>query len=174
MKKMVILAMHGAPPNDFPLNEKTEMFDLHNQLEHDGGNITMVSRYTELEKKMRCWPRTDDNDPFYTASQELAQALSKEIELTVLTGFNEFCAPSLEETLELAAANGADSLIVVTTMMTRGGEHAEVDIARVVASFQRKHPGIKTTYAWPFKTTEVAHFLAAHIAKFAKIGETSK
>jgi sirohydrochlorin cobaltochelatase len=116
---------------------------------------------------MRGWPRTPANDPFYAASRELAQALSCETGVEVLVGFNEFCAPDLEEALGEAAAGGAESVIVVTPMMTRGGEHAEIDIARAVEDFRGRHPGIKITYAWPFETAEVARFLAGHIAKFS-------
>jgi sirohydrochlorin cobaltochelatase len=166
MKRLVVLAMHGAPPNDFPRNETAEMFTLHSRLEHGGGSDAMENRYNELEEKMRRWPRTRANDPFYTASQDLAQALSKEMGLIVLTGFNEFCAPSLKKTLAQAAASGADDVMVVTPMMTRGGEHAEVDIAKLVENFRQEHPEIKTTYAWPFETVEIARFLAAHVARF--------
>jgi hypothetical protein len=33
----------------------------------------MLERYhTKLDAKIRTWPQTAENDPFYTASQELA------------------------------------------------------------------------------------------------------
>jgi sirohydrochlorin ferrochelatase len=49
-------------------------------------------------------------------------------------------------------------------MMTRGGEHSEVDIPRAVQTAQAQHPEIPILYLWPFKVSEVANFLAAQIA----------
>ena len=37
MSSIVILAMHGAPPNDFPAREMAEFFALHGRLEHAAG-----------------------------------------------------------------------------------------------------------------------------------------
>ncbi|MGD0329514.1 MAG: CbiX/SirB N-terminal domain-containing protein [Nitrososphaeria archaeon] len=112
---------------------------------------------------MRAWPRTAQNDPFYVGSQELAAHLSEATGCEVILGFNEFCAPSLDDALSRAVARGAEKVIVVTPMMTRGGEHAEVDIPAAVKTAQAQHPEIPITYAWPFRVSEVASFLAAQI-----------
>jgi hypothetical protein len=37
MKTVIVLAMHGAPPNDFPKPELMELFGLHTHLEHSNG-----------------------------------------------------------------------------------------------------------------------------------------
>ena len=78
-------------------------------------------------------------------------------------GFNEFCAPSLDDTFSKATARGAEKVIVVTPMMTRGGEHAEVDIPRAVEAAQARYPKIPIIYAWPFRVSDVASFLATQI-----------
>jgi sirohydrochlorin cobaltochelatase len=52
-------------------------------------------------------------------------------------------------------------------MMTRGGEHAEVDIPAAIDRSRERHPGISIQYAWPFDTTEIADFLASQIQKRA-------
>jgi sirohydrochlorin cobaltochelatase len=84
--------------------------------------------------------------------------------LPVLVGFNEFCAPSLDDALEQAIAQGAEKVVVVTPMMTRGGEHAQRDIPAAIQRVQERHPRVPIVYAWPFASVDVASFLAARIA----------
>ncbi len=167
MKTIVVLAVHGAPPRDFPRDELAEFFTLHSRLEHAVAHSpALESRYEELEEKLRAWPRTPANDPFFFASQELAAALGKASGLEVLVGCNEFCAPSLGQALEQAVAQGAAQVAVVTPMLTRGGEHAEMDIAQAIARARARYPDVRFVYAWPFATDEITRFLAAHLARF--------
>jgi sirohydrochlorin cobaltochelatase len=84
----------------------------------------------------------------------------------VIVGFNEFCAPSLDEALEQAAGSGTSRIVVVTPMMTRGGEHAEADIPVAIRRAQQRHPEIAFVYAWPFEMEQVAQFLASQIAQY--------
>jgi sirohydrochlorin cobaltochelatase len=115
---------------------------------------------------MRAWPRSVQNDPFYAGSQELAGHLRRETGLEVILGFNEFCAPTLDEAFDQAAGRNATKIIVVTPMMTRGGEHSAVDIPAAVRRAQQRHPGKKFIYAWPFVAEDIARFLAAQVARF--------
>ena len=66
--------MHGVPPRDFPRDEVMELFSLDARLEFMPGvpPPAMVARLDELDRKVRTWPRTAANDPFFVASQELA------------------------------------------------------------------------------------------------------
>ena len=98
MSIRVVLAMHGAPPNDFPKREMGEFFGLRSRLGH-GADSEALRRHDELEAKMRQWPRTAQNDPYYTASQALALRLAEATGHDVTVGFNEFCAPTMEEAL---------------------------------------------------------------------------
>ena len=168
MKSVIVLAMHGSPPRDFPRDELSEFMSLHARLE--GAAVShspaLESRYEELEKKMRDWPRNRQNDPFFASSQEIAAALEHASGHDVILGFNEFCAPGLDEALERATSSGAVRILVVTAMMTRGGEHSEKDIMQAVKKAQQKHPDVKIIYAWPFEISEVADFLAVHIERF--------
>jgi len=52
---MIVLAMHGAPPNDFPQHEMAELFGLHARLEHMAGpeRAALERRHAELDVKMR-------------------------------------------------------------------------------------------------------------------------
>jgi sirohydrochlorin cobaltochelatase len=160
--------MHGAPPLDFPKAEFTEFMRLHAGSGHREAKVRTAPglRYQELEAKMRAWPRTVQNDPFYAGSQELAGHLRRETGLEVILGFNEFCAPTLDVAFDQAAGRDAAKIIVVTPMMTRGGEHSAVDIPSAVHRAQQRHPGKKFIYAWPYVSEDIARFLAAQVARF--------
>jgi sirohydrochlorin cobaltochelatase len=166
MKTIIVLVMHGAPPNNFPEHDAVELFGLQARLKHAIGaeRVALEHRLLELDAKMRTWPRTVQNDPFYAGSQELAAQLSRATGCEVIVGFNEFCAPTLDDALNQAAALGAEKVLVITPMMTRGGEHSEVDIPAAVQTAQARHPEIPIQYVWPFQVSEVASFLAAQIA----------
>jgi len=168
MKIVIVLAMHGVPPNDLPRQEMREFFELHGRLEISSSSLSpaLESRYGELANKIKCWPRTPQNDSFHTASYELARALQSESGIDVITGFNEFCSPDIDQALAQAVAEGAGKIIVITTMMTRGGEHAERDIAQAVSLARQRHPGVEMIYAWPFETAGIARFLAEHIKRY--------
>lgn len=165
---VLVLAMHGAPPLDFPRSELQEFMALHGRIGHSHSDVdqSFRLRYLELEKKMRTWPRNAQNDPFFAGSQELAQQLRLETGLEVILSFNEFCGPSIDEAISQAVSKEADTIIVVTPMMTRGGEHSEVEIASVIERARAKYPEKKIIYAWPFAVEDVASFLASHLKKY--------
>lgn len=172
METAIVLAMHGAPPNDFPRPELAEFFGLHARLEQAGHEerprtgewAAMAARHQELEAKMRAWPRTEDNDPFHAGSLAIAQALANQAGLAVILGFNEFCAPSIAEALDQA---GLDFLrvIIVTPMLTPGGGHAGADIPAEIDRAQVRHRRTEFLYAWPFDPSHVAVFLAEQVAR---------
>lgn len=168
MNIAVVLAMHGVPPRDFPRAETMELFSLHPKFEHVSGpeREALQLRHDELEEKMRRWPRTAENDPYFYASFEIAKKMEDILGDRVFVGFNEFCAPTIEEAIGEAAAGSPDKIIVLTTMMTRGGEHSERDIPHAIRRSQKNHPGLEIIYAWPFDVSDVAVFLAGHIRRF--------
>jgi len=165
MKAVIVLAMHGAPPLDFPEAELAEFGALQARLAHAGapGPAAAERRFLELEGKIRAWPRTPRNDPCHAGSQELAVQLRRASGRKVILGFSEFCAPSLDEALDQAAGQGAEKIIVVTPMMTRGGEHAERDIPETVARARKRHPAMNFIYVWPFPSSDVAAFLTSQV-----------
>jgi sirohydrochlorin cobaltochelatase len=168
LNTVVVLAMHGAPPSDFPRAEAAEFFSLHSRLNHATGpdKEEMERRYTELEARMRAWPRTAQNDPYYAAAQALAAELGPAADATIEVGFNEFCNPTLDEALDSAMTSNPDRVVVVTPMMTRGGGHSEVDIPQAVNRAKERHPGAPIVFAWPFAVPSIAQFLASQIKKF--------
>lgn len=161
----IILAMHGAPPNDYSRSDLKDFFKLHMMHETGGGfPQAMHQRYDELHEKMRDWPRTPENDPFWDASQRLAEELSRITGNDVIVGFNEFCGPSVDEALESGVQAGSNEIIVITPMMTPGGEHSTVDIPESIKLAQERHPSVSFHYAWPFDRTAVATFLAEQLS----------
>ncbi len=168
MKTAVVLAMHGSPPLDYPRNELAEFFALHARFEHapTPGRSPAYERFLELEEKIRRWPRTSGNDPFCSGSERLAAELRKASGREVILGYNEFCAPTLDEALSQGVEEGRDRVVVVTPMMTPGGEHSERDIPAAIARARKRHPGTEFVYAWPFPPSDVAAFLALELTKF--------
>lgn len=164
-KLVIVLAMHGEPPNDFPRDEFASFFALHARLHYAGAKIDedLHHRYAALDAKMRAWPRTAENDPFHAASLQMAKQLREITGLEVVVGFNEFCGPTVEEAIEEAVAREAGSIVVTTPMLTPGGIHAEIQIPALVREAQQKHADISIRYAWPFDLSEVAQFLAKRI-----------
>lgn len=168
MKTYLILAMHGSPPKDFPPRELGEFFAIHARVETAPRSVdpSTRARYEELDQKMRAWKRTPENDPFYAGSLALAGKLAETSGLETRLAFNEFCDPPLDEAIRQAVAEGASRIVVVTPMMTAGGEHAEREIPAVLERMRGEFPGIDLLYAWPFASQDVAAFLSAQARRF--------
>ena len=166
--QVIVLAMHGAPPLDYPRGELAEFFSLHGRMEHAPAEqrAGLEARYAELDRKIRAWPRTAQNDPFFAGASNLAEALSKETGCPVILGFNEFCAPALDDALDQAANFGAARVVVITPMVTRGGEHSEKEIPAAVKAAAERHPQTEFHYAWPLDLKAVAQFLAGQVKKY--------
>ncbi len=141
---------------------------LHNRIEHTSMSESekLNHRYQELDQKVRRWPRTPDNDRFYYGALNIAETLSKETGLNVIIGFNEFGTPALADALDQAVKRGARKIIVITPMLTQGGEHAEKDIPAVIKQAQINNPHVTFQYCWPFQPADIAGFLSQQINRF--------
>lgn len=170
MKQTVTLAMHGAPPANFPRKELVELVSLHERLEgqRDDKDSAIEQIYSDLDAKIRAWPRTPRNDPFYFASERMVRGLSRELGCEVIAGFNEFCTPGIDQAIDRAVAQGAGKIIVITPMITSGGKHAAEDIPEIIKRAKEKYPHIPIVYAWPFGEDNITGFLAGQIRKYAK------
>ncbi|MGC8879503.1 MAG: sirohydrochlorin chelatase [Anaerolineae bacterium] len=167
MKTIIVLAMHGALPNDLP-QQVDMLFALRAQLKRarPEERARLEEQLRVLDRQVRTWPRTATNDPFYAASRAIADQLSHLTGREVVLAFNEFCAPDVEEGLDIAVQRGAQRVIVLTPMLTRGGSHAEREIPATIARARQRHPEVTFLYAWPFSDEAIARFLAAQIAQF--------
>ncbi len=156
---VVVLAMHGMPPSDFPRKELSDWSTLHSQLTGNIPNKEVIQkRYLELDEKIRQWPRTRENDQYFFASKDIADAFNKTSGLEVFLGFNEFCAPSLDEALDRACQE-SKHVTVITPMMTRGGSHSEIDIPEAIRKAKANHSETIFNYVWPFDVGGIAQFL---------------
>lgn len=164
----IVLAMHGAPPLDFPKDELAEFFKLHIQMEQVPEHMqnAIRPRYEELEEKVRTWPRNDKNDPYFAGAEEMARELQKVSGYDVSVGYNEFCAPTIEEAVIRANGGNPDRIIVITPMMTKGGEHAGSDIPKAIENAKAQNPKIPVVYAWPFSSEDIAEFLFTQVKKY--------
>ena len=160
---VIVLAVHGAPPRDFPASDLAEYFGLHMRREAAGGGTEPNARESRLEERLRGWPRTAANDPFWAASVAMGTTLGRAAGRRVIVGFNEFCSPSVDEALDQAAAIGLPRIVVITPMLTRGGEHAEADIPAAIDRARVRHPDIIIDYAWPYDPQDVANFLTERV-----------
>jgi len=167
MKPVIVLAMHGSIPKDFPQEEKLEFLKLHSQIDNlpEEKRKTIQARHDELDEKMRNWPRSVQNDKFHFSSNQIAVSLEKASGSTVMVGYNEFCAPNLTQALEDAVEKAETQVLVITPMMTQGGIHAEFEIPDEIKQVQEKYPDKKISYVWPFDTDDIADFFVKQIEK---------
>jgi sirohydrochlorin cobaltochelatase len=128
------------------------------------GRLPLFSNWQEgLAHDVRTWPRTPESDPYKAAVDNLAAALQAELGLEVLVGYNEFCAPSISVALANAISHGAGRVIVIPTMLLRGNEHTEAEIAGAVADARQRFPGTTFDYAWPFEPANMLALFAGQV-----------
>lgn len=169
---VVVLAAHGGIPSDFPKQELKQFFELHGQ--SHSGDKKAHDKAHKLEEKLRNWPRTKDNDPFYWGSLELKESLETVMEYPVILSFNEFCAPRIEDAiLQAVEKYEAKKILVITPMLTRGGGHSEKDIPAAIerSKKQIKDNKIIIEYVWPIPVNETVGFLSEQIEKYQKKSE---
>jgi sirohydrochlorin cobaltochelatase len=121
-----------------------------------------------LDMQIRRWPRTAATDPYQDGLEAIAAALRPQLNGALLAvAYNEFCAPTLEESVEELIRRGATHITVSTTMFTPGGAHSEIEIPEVLNHLRPKHPGIEMQYAWPFDVQLIARTLAEQVRRFS-------
>lgn len=166
-KEAVILVGHGGVPRDFPGDQVKELKSLEAQRQARK-IVQMGPREAELDKKIREWPRTPETDPYKFGLDCLAHALAGRLSgKKLVTAYNEFCGPSVEEAIAGLVREGFKKITLVTTMFTPGGSHSEFEIPELVRLAGRQYPGVEIRYAWPFDMGFAADFIAGHLEKSA-------
>lgn len=170
MKEAVVLIGHGGSPADIPRGIVAELKRLEG--ERQARRIPDMSpREAELDKQVRDWPRTPATDPYKYGVEEIAAALAPKLGgRRLVTAYNEFCAPSVEAAIESLVKEGFGRILLISTMFTRGGIHAEYEIPGIVLETRKKHPGVTVEYAWPFDAGCIADFLANQLARTTAAG----
>lgn len=163
----IVLAMHGSPPIDFPGDEMAFFYGIHLQVEHDPYCIDAETkkRADDIEHKMKNWPRTAENDPYYTSGIEIGKNIEKVTGVKTFVGFNKFCIPTIQDALLDALKLNPKKIYVTTTMVTPGGGHQEKDIPEAIDEIAQKYPDVEITYVWPYEIADVAKFIGNHIMK---------
>ena len=168
-KKAVILVGHGGLPSDMPSEMVEKFMRVHKGRIKAGGPIT--EHEIELDTSIRKWKRTPENDPYKTGLESLASHMEPMLKGHILkTAYNEFCYPAIEDAVGELAIENVSKIIIVTTMITRGGSHSEKEIPEELNTLCSKHPNIDIQYAWPFDMDIFALFLTTHIKVFDPIG----
>jgi sirohydrochlorin cobaltochelatase len=162
----VVLVGHGSVAADTPRELLNELKQIQ-AARRRAGVIEIDAREAEIDRTLREWPRTPQSDPYKAGLEAIGQELRLRLEphRRLVLAYNEFCAPSLEQAVSRVVGEGATKVVVVSAMITPGGSHAEVDVPAAIASLRLRHPGVVIEYAWPYRMTDVAAFLHAHIGR---------
>jgi sirohydrochlorin ferrochelatase len=161
----VILVGHGGLPKDCP----REMIQQFKQLERErkASGKPATAQEQDLEKQIREWPRTPENDPYKAGLEQLAERLEPLLDgAPLVLAYNEFCAPTLEDAVAGLATRGINHITVVPTMLTPGGSHSEIEIPEILDGLRLRHPALEIRYAWPTNLDLLARMLANHLKKF--------
>jgi sirohydrochlorin cobaltochelatase len=169
VKEAVVLIGHGGTATDTPKAMVGELKRLEGERQARR-ELKMSAREAELDKIVREWPRTPQTDAYKYGVEEIAQALAPKLGgRKLVTAYNEFCAPSVEAAIEGLVAEGYSRIVLISTMFTRGGIHAECEIPGIVIETKKKHPGVVVEYAWPFDAGFIADFLSGQLARAAAL-----
>ncbi len=162
----VILVGHGGIPKDCPQELVTKLKRL--EAQRRAAKQPRSQEEIELDGKIRGWPRTAETEPYQAGLEAVAARLRTQLgDVIFAVAYNEFCAPTLEESVESLIQQGATHITVTTTMFTPGGSHSEIEIPEILDHLKPKHPGIELRYAWPFDLNLVANTLVEQIARFS-------
>ena len=161
----VILVGHGGIPMGCPQELITKLKRLEGQRRATGTPMSEEER--ELDTRIRQWPRTPETDPYQSGLEAVAAQLRANLgEVLFAVAYNEFCAPTLQESVEELIKKGATHITVTTTMFTPGGSHSEVEIPEILEQLRKQYPDIVLRYAWPFDMNLIAVMLATQVKQF--------
>lgn len=160
--KAVILIGHGSVPKDFPTEKVGRLRTLEAVRQRSGGAISDEEQ--SLDHEIRNWPRTPESEPFLFGLLAIADGVRNKIGETRLeVAFNEFCGPSIEEAASKLIEEGFDEIVLLSTMITRGGIHSEFEIPEIIAALRQQYPQIIFNYRWPYDVEQVGNFFAAQL-----------
>lgn len=161
----VVLVGHGGVAKDCPRELVRRFKALEVQRSVQGGEPTQEE--IELGRQIRGWPRTPATDPYQAGLRCLASGLQALLtDERLIVAFNEFCAPSLEEAVETLVSEGVEVITVLTSMLTPGGVHSEVEIPQILDRLRERYTAVELRYAWPFDMNRLARMLADHVHQF--------
>ena len=162
----VILVGHGGIPKDCPQELVTRLKRL--EAQRRAAKMPPTPDEIELDTKIRRWPRTAETEPYQAGLETVAARLRAQLDGALFAvAYNEFCAPTLEESVEELIKRGATEITVTTTMFTPGGSHSEIEIPEILEQLRKQYPTVVLRYAWPFDLDLVANTLAEQVKRFS-------
>ncbi|ULA65487.1 MAG: CbiX domain-containing protein [Nitrospira sp.] len=162
----VILVGHGGIPKGCPQDFVTKLKRLEGQ--RRAAKMPPSAEEVELDAKIRQWPRTPETDPYQAGLEAVAAQLRVNLgDVLFAVAYNEFCAPTLETSVEELIKKGATRITVATTMFTPGGSHSEVEIPEILDRLRLQYPEVELRYAWPFDLQLVASTLTEQVQRFS-------
>ena len=162
----VILVGHGGIPKDCPQELVTRLKRL--EAQRRAAKVLPTPEEIELDTKIRRWPRTAETEPYQAGLETVAARVRTQLNGALFAvAYNEFCAPTLEESVEELIEQGATEITVTTTMFTPGGSHSEIEIPEILERLRAQYPHVTLHYAWPFDLTLIAKMLAEQIKRFS-------
>lgn len=165
-RRGVILVGHGGIPKGCPQELVTKLKRL--EAQRRAAKLPPSAEEIELDTKIRRMPRTPETDPYQSGLEAVAARLRANLgDVLFAVAYNEFCAPTLEESVEALIKQGATHITVTTTMFTPGGSHSEVEIPEILDQLRPQYPDVELRYAWPFDLQLVANTLAEQVKRFS-------
>ena len=162
----VILVGHGGIPKGCPQELVTKLKRL--EAQRRAAKMPPSLEEIELDGKIRQWPRTPETDPYQSGLEAVAAQLRAKLgEVLFAVAYNEFCPPTLEDSVKELIKKGATHITVTTTMFTPGGSHSEIEIPEILDHMRPQYPGVDLRYAWPFDLNLVANTLTEQIKRFS-------
>jgi sirohydrochlorin cobaltochelatase len=162
----VILVGHGGIPKGCPQELVTKLKRL--EAQRRAAKMPPSPEELDLDSKIRQWPRTPETDPYQSGLEAVAaQLLANLGEALFAVAYNEFCAPTLEDSVKELIKKGATHITVTTTMFTPGGSHSEIEIPEILEQLRKQYPDIVLRYAWPFDLLMVAKLLQEQVVRFS-------
>jgi sirohydrochlorin cobaltochelatase len=158
----VLLVGHGGFPKDLPRTMVSELKRLEAATAGEGDPAEQArAAFETLDRKIRQWPRNPENDPYRVGVEALAKATRERLPgVRVAVAYNEFCAPTVGDAIDVLAGDGVVRLSVLTTMMVAGGSHAAIEIPEALDAARTRHPHLDIEYHWPIPPDRLAALFA--------------
>ncbi len=170
-QRAVVLVGHGGIPKDCPPELVTRLKRL--EAQRRAAKASPSDEERELDRTIRRWPRTAESDPYRAGLEAVASVFRAKLDGALFAlAYNEYCAPTLEESVEELIGKGATDIAIVATMFTPGGSHSEIEIPETLDRLKRLYPAVTLTYAWPYDLELVASFLDAQVRRCGSTGRS--
>ena len=168
VKTAVVVIGHGIIAKNYPADKMAAYRNVMSAVEKSGGEQaapdSLKAQMAAMDLDMRAWPRTAENDPYDASVQQLARDIQKVGHYDIVeVAFNEFCGQDVDDAITAAVDKGASRVIVMSTMLIKGGDHADREILGKIIKARAERPQADVRYVWPIDELNMAHFFVGEI-----------